>query len=265
MTKKPYGVLIVHGFTSSLDCVNGLQPPIEALGLPTRMPVLRGHGGASPEALRGVKWPAWVADAEAALQDLLAEADKAIVFGHSMGGLVTLTLAVDHPDVIDSIVVAAAALVFANPLGPGGPLHFLTVLVGSGEEEDLVAFEALVTLFMKKVDMPPKYADPSLAQYDTNYRYAPTDAVASLFEFAKVTRRRLPEVRVPALIMHSRKDTTIAPAASEVIYREIATPPDQKRLVWFEVTEHEMFRDCEREATIQTVVDYVRERAGLVG
>ncbi len=250
MTKKPYGVLIVHGFTSSLDCVNGLQPPIEALGLPTRMPVLRGHGGASPEALRGVKWPAWVADAEAALQDLLAEADKAIVFGHSMGGLVTLTLAVDHPDVIDSIVVAAAALVFANPLGPGGPLHFLA---------------PLVTLFMKKVDMPPKYADPSLAQYDTNYRYAPTDAVASLFEFAKVTRRRLPEVRVPALIMHSRKDTTIAPAASEVIYREIATPPDQKRLVWFEVTEHEMFRDCEREATIQTVVDYVRERAGLVG
>jgi len=250
MTKKPYGVLIVHGFTSSLDCVNGLQPPIEALGLPTRMPVLRGHGGASPEALRGVTWQEWVTDAEAALDDLLTEADKAIVFGHSMGGLVALTLAAEHPDDVDSLVVAATALVFTNPLGPGKPLNFLA---------------PLVSRLMKKVDMPPTYADPSLAKYDTNYRYAPTDAVASLFEFARVTRRRLPEVRVPALIMHSRKDTTIDPEASEVIYNHIGTPPDQKRLVWFEVTEHEMFRDCEREATIQTVVDYVRERAGLAG
>jgi carboxylesterase len=160
-----------------------------------------------------------VADAEAALKDLLTEADKAIVFGHSMGGLVVLTLAADHPDVIDSIVVAAAAVQLTSPLAPGRPFHFLA---------------PLVIRLLKKADLPAVYADPALAQYDTNYPWAPADAVASLFEFAKVTRRRLPE-------------------------------PDQKRFVWFEVTEHEMFRDCESEATIGTVVDYVRERAGLTG
>ena len=53
MAKQPYGVLIVHGFTSSLDCVSGIEPPLKALGLPTRMPVLRGHSAESPEALRG--------------------------------------------------------------------------------------------------------------------------------------------------------------------------------------------------------------------
>jgi carboxylesterase len=116
-----------------------------------------------------------------------------------------------------------------------------------------------------KVDMPPTYADPALAQYDTNYAWAPTDAAVALFDFAKTVRRRLPEVRVPALIMHSHKDTTIAPVSAEIVYNNISTPPDQKRLVWFEVTEHEMFRDCESEATIQMVVNYVRERAGLVG
>jgi len=56
MAKQPLGVLIVHGFTSSLDCVCGLEPPIQALGLPTRMPVLRGHSAESTEALRGVTW-----------------------------------------------------------------------------------------------------------------------------------------------------------------------------------------------------------------
>ncbi len=82
MGEQPYGVLIIHGFTSSLDCVSGIEPPFKSLGLPTRVPVLRGHGAESPEALRGVTWHDWVADAEAALKDLLTEVDQVVVFGH---------------------------------------------------------------------------------------------------------------------------------------------------------------------------------------
>jgi carboxylesterase len=250
MAQQPYGVLIVHGFTSSLDCVSGIEAPLKALGLPTRTPVLRGHSAESPEALRGVTWRDWVADADAALKDLLTEAERAIVFGHSMGGLVTLTLAADHADVIDSIVLAAAAVQLASPLAPGRPFHFLV---------------PVLRRILKKWDMPPTYADPVLAQYDTNYAWTPMDAIISFLEFSKATRHRLPEVRVPALIMQSRQDTTVAPESAEIIYDSISTPPDQKRIVWFEETEHEMLRDCEREAAIGTVVDYVRERAKLAG
>jgi len=250
MKKQPYGVLIVHGFTSSLDCVSGIQPPLEALGLPTRMPVLRGHGAESPEALRGVTWRDWVADAEAVFNDLLMEVDRAIIVGHSMGGLVALTLAADRADDIDSIVVVAAAVQLTSPLAPARPLHFLV---------------PLLRRILKKWDTPPTYADPELAQHDTNYDWTPMDAIASFLEFGEVTRRRLPEVGVPALIMQSHQDTTVAPESADIIYSNISTPPDQKRIVWFEVTEHEMFRDCEREATIGTVVDYVRERVDLAG
>jgi carboxylesterase len=249
MAKQPRGVLIVHGFSASLDCVREIQPPVQALGLPTRMPVLRGHGAASPDALRGVTWPEWMADAEAALEDLLTEADKAIVVGHSMGGLVALTLAADRPDVVDSLALAAAMVQLASPIGPGRPLNFLA---------------PLLTRMLDKWDMPPVYAVPDLAQHDTNYPWVPTDAIASLFEFTKLTRQRLPEVRAPALIMQSRKDTTVAPRSAEIIYDEIGTPADQKRIVWFEVTEHEMFRDCEMEAIVGTVMEYVQERMGLL-
>jgi carboxylesterase len=253
MVKQQFGVLVIHGFTASLDCVSGVEAAIEALGLPTRMPTLRGHGAESPEALRRVAWRDWVVDAQAALQDLLTEADRVIVFGHSMGGLVALTLAADDAagiasGVIDSLVVAAAAVQLASPVAPGQKLSFLQPL--------------LVRLF-KKWDMPPTYADPALAEFDTNYAWAPTDAIAELLEFAQVTRRRLPEIRVPTLIMQSRRDTTVAPESAQIIYDAISTPPDQKRIAWFEVTEHEMFRDCEREATVQTVADYVKERTGI--
>jgi carboxylesterase len=246
MAKQPLGVLVLHGFTSSLDCVSSVEAAIRALGLPTRMPVLRGHGAASPEALRPVTWPDWVADGQAALDDLLTEVDRAILFGHSMGGLVALTLAAENGDWIDSIVTAAAPVQLANPMAPGRPFSFLI---------------PVVRRLLKNWPMPPKYVDRAAAATDTCYRYAPIPAVTSFLEFSGATRRRLPEVLAPILIMQSHKDTTAAPESAEIIYREVSTPAAQKRIVWFDVTEHEMFRDCEREATARTVAEYVRERA----
>jgi carboxylesterase len=63
--------------------------------------------------------------------------------------------------------------------------------------------------------------------------------------------------------MQSRNDSTVAPESADIIYNNISTPREQKHLVWFDETEHEMFRDCEREAAIGTVVDWVRKRTGL--
>ena len=71
MPERPIGVLILHGFTDKLDSIQIIESAVVDLGLPIRMPLLRGHGVESPEALRGVTWGDWVADAEAALQNLL--------------------------------------------------------------------------------------------------------------------------------------------------------------------------------------------------
>ena len=248
MSKAPFGVLILHGFTASLDCVREIEPPITALGLPSRMPVLRGHSAASPEALRGVTWDDWVSDAKTALQDLLTEVEKAIVIGHSMGGLVALTLAVDHSNDIDSIIVAGAAVQMTSPLAPGKPLHFLIPIVAR---------------LVKKWDFPLIYADPALAQHNTNYLWAPMDAVLSVLDFSMATRIRLPEIKIPTLILQSHKDTTVAPESADIIDKEISTPAEQKRIVWFDKTEHEMFRDCEREAIIAVISNYVQERISV--
>ena len=247
MSKNKYGVLIIHGLTANPDTVRTLEPPIKALGVPYRMPVLRGHGTDSPEALRGVTWHEWLSDGESALKDLLTESEKVIVIGHSLGGLVTLMLAADNVEKIDSIVLIAAAIQPASPLAPGKPLGFLAPVVGK---------------LLKKWDFPPVYADPTLAQGNPNYLWAPMDAVLSFLDFAGVVRKRLPDVKTPTLILQSHNDSLVASVSANIIHDEISTKPEQKKIVWFEKTEHEMFLDCEREAVVEVITKYVQQRIG---
>ncbi|GAB4506265.1 MAG: alpha/beta fold hydrolase [Anaerolineales bacterium] len=244
--KAPLGVLNLHGFTSSLDCVNGLNPYIEALGLPYRMPVLRGHMQ-TPEALVGVTWRDWYADGEAALRDLLTEADKAVVVGLSMGGLVALQLAAEHPDQVDSIALVAAALKLRNPMAPGNALAFL---------------QPLVRKLVRWWPMPPNYADKELEKYDTNYDRAPMDAILSFLEYTAYVEGRLPEVKVPALIIQSYKDQTVDPKSAQIIHDRIAST--DKRIVWFERSHHEMMRDLEREKVFETIQAFLKERLAKV-
>lgn len=247
MLKKPFGVLILHGFSDTVNSVSILEPPLNDLGLPYRIPSLRGHGADSPEALRGVGWKDWIADANQALHDLLDEADKAIVIGYSMGGLIGIDLAADHPDFLDSLVLVAAVVQIRAPIAPGRFLNFIAPFIAK---------------LIKKWPLSPEYVEPELAKNHDSYSWVPTDAIASLFKLSKVARKRLNEITVPTLIIQSRNDKTAASECPDIISNSIATPIDKKQIIWFEKTGHEMFRDCERDGVVEAVMSFVQERIG---
>jgi carboxylesterase len=218
---------------------------LDALGISCLTPTLRGHGTDSPEALNGIDWPAWVEDGTNALNELLQEVEKAIVIGHSMGGWIALSLAIDHPEQVDSVILAGASTRSVSPLGPNRPLHFL--------------FPLLVRL-KKKWEFSIEFADPTYDEGSKGYDWVPMKTWITVFDFMRVAEERLPEVNVPILIMHSKNDATNAPAGVKILDERISTPQDQKRIVWFERTSHDMFNDCERDEVLATVVGYVQER-----
>lgn len=246
MKRSELGVLILHGWTSGMSTVSGLQTPIQALGLPTRMPILRGHGAASPEALKGVRWEDWVEDATAALDDLLKEVENVVIVGHSMGGMLALHLAATHPEGIDSIVTAGSPGHMFTPFAPGNWLHPLFCLI-----------HPLVKKYNKGI---LKYADPELEKLDDSYRWAPTSAIKELFDFLKVQKSILADVNVPALILQSTKDTSVMPDSANIIFNGISTPVEDKQIAWFDKTEHGMFMDVESKQVIESVIDFITER-----
>jgi carboxylesterase len=227
------GVLLLHGFTSSLDTVNGLVPSLEAAGVSYRMPVLRGHGQ-TPEALRGVTWRDWVEDARAALLDLEREGNPIVIVGLSMGGLVALNLAAEHPSTVAGVATVAACLEFRHPLIP---------------------YLGLLKKTVKNWSSSPDYADASLARYDTNYPYFPLESFASLYEYREVVKEILPYLKAPLLVIQSTQDPVVRLDAAEQIRKKSGSPFCQVR--WFEVSRHEMMRDVERNAVFDELMDFL--------
>lgn len=240
-----YGVLLLHGFSGSPATFEDLEGPLRRLGLPLALPLLRGHGRESPQALAGITWPDWLCDANTALAELRGQSEQVIVVGHSMGALLAALLAADQPEAIDGLVLAAPPLRLASPLAPGRPLQALTPLLGR---------------ILHRWPLPRDYADQALAASDTSYPWVPMGALLSFLELSVLSRRRLAEVHQPTLILHSRADRVVAAAAVDLLASGLGTPGGQLRMAWFERSGHELFRDCERGAVIATVLQFIDER-----
>lgn len=227
------GVLLLHGFTSSLRTVDGLIPHLEAAGLPYRMPVLRGHG-TRWEDLRGVTAEDWYADAEAALNDLGREVDAVAVVGLSMGGLVALELAMNHPRRVGAVVTVAAALRFKDPLTRLTPL---------------------LARVAPSWPSPESFNDPTLRSRCENYPRFATDSFLSLYRYSTEMERRLGEVRSPLCVLQSKKDQVIAPVSANIIYER--TGSDHREIHWFSRSGHEMMQDMEAEAVFSQIMEYL--------
>ncbi len=227
------GVLLLHGFTSSVKTVSGLVPHLEDAGIPYRMPVLRGHGSVYTD-LEGCTAQDWLDDAEAALMDLAKEVDKVVVVGLSMGGLISINLGIRHPDIICGVCTWAASLLFKDPLTP---------LAG------------VMARFIDTWPAPNAFNDMSLALESENYPRFPTEAFTSLRYFARDTGLRLGQLEVPISVMHSKADQIISPISANVIYRDVSS--QHREIHWFEKSGHEMGQDCERDQVFAETMEYI--------
>jgi carboxylesterase len=232
--RKNIGVLLLHGFTSHIDTVNGLVPYLEKAGIRYEMPILRGHGSRYQD-LRGVTAREWYVDAERAMIHLWNYVDRIVVVGLSLGGLLALELGMRHPDKLAGIVSVAASLKFVDPL---------------------TAFTHPLSKVIRYWPTPESFNDRELSrQRNKNYRKFPTDAFASLYDYAQEIADRLIELHVPIRIIQSRKDPIVAAESANILYEKVSTP--HRDVIWYEQSGHEMMQDLEAEDVFEDIMDFV--------
>jgi len=81
-------------------------------------------------------------------------------------------------------------------------------------------------------------------------------AVVQLSKLQKETRRRLPRIQQPILVIQGRLDQTIDPRSGQVILAEIASR--EKELRWFEHSTHCVILDREWEQAADATWQFIK-------
>src|SRR2546423_724865 len=105
------GVLLVHGITGAPTEMKPLVRKLAAHDFTVSCAQLAGHCSSLKE-LKQTRWTDWYASLERALFVLRDQCDTVFVSGLSMGALLALKLAANHPDTIDGVATLSATFFY---------------------------------------------------------------------------------------------------------------------------------------------------------
>ncbi len=218
------GVLLLHGYTATTAEVRLLAKRLHEKGYTVAAPLLAGHG-TKPEDLNHVTWRDWVGSAEKSYAQLAARCKQVFIGGQSMGGVIALYLASQHPEAAGVLLYAPAIQLTLSTLDK------IKLYAGS--------------LFLSEV--PRDSLDGS--DKWQGYPNLPLKGAIQLLQLQAATRPRLSQIKQPVIIFQGRKDKTVHPTAGDIILQGVSSTIKERH--WMEQSTHAITIDCE----LETVAD----------
>lgn len=239
------GVVVVHGFAGSPFEMRPLGEHLARAGFAVEGPRLAGHD-ADSRALQATGWSDWADSVERVVVKLLDQHRQVFVCGQSLGGLLTLELALRQPRL--QAIASLAAPMWLTPVSQGA-----VRLMNRSR-------------LLRRVIIPrvagSDCADPEMQRQNGEAigpLGLPIAAVGSLLTFMDHLRPRLQTITTPTLLMHARQDH-VAPydcmAAIAAGLRQAATT-----MVSLERSYHLISIDVERQQVFDAVLQHFERHA----
>lgn len=215
---------------------------------------LRGHGRSSGLRVHVGDFDEYSLDVRAMVERAQEEFPGRPIglVGHSMGGLVAIRFALDHPELVDALVISSPALGAHPDTKPPGWLVMLgeiasrvvpRLLFSSDLDAEAISRdEAVVAAYRED----PLVSDKVSARWFTAFVEAQRDAF-----------RRAGDLRVPVLLMQSGADRLVDPAATQR-WAE-AAPPDLVSFYTWPDFYHEMFHEPEKRRVFELVERWLED------
>jgi carboxylesterase len=226
------GVLLLHGFTATPVEVRSLGEALYQRGYTVAGPLLPGHA-TRPEDLNRTRWQEWVAVGEEAYRRLVLRCDRVYVGGESMGAVVALYLAAQHPEAAGVLAYAPAIQLAIGPL-----------------DRALLPVIAPFVPWRKKGGLDEK-------ERWQGYQVDPLRGAVQLLHLARQTRRRLPEIEQPVLVVQGVLDTTVDRRVGQMILDGVRSPVTELR--WMERSSHVVLLGPELEEVVEITVRFMEE------
>jgi carboxylesterase len=232
-------VLAFHGFTGTPQEVALVVDAARELGLGAEAPLLPGHGQ-SVRDLSQTRFEDWLAAAEEHYARLSSQG-PVVVAGLSMGALLALHLAKNHPASTLGVIAISNAMWLKSPW-PTLPLQLIDRL-------------RLPDFWMSK--SAPDLGDREQRAIHLTYNAQPIRAAISLLRAGETLAEQLAGVKAPTLLLHGALDA-VAPV-SNAWRVSVRLGALKKRSVIFERSHHILTRDVEREAVRSEILRFLSE------
>ena len=229
----PHGVLLIHGFTGMPAEMLLLGEYLQKRGFTVLCMRLAGHG-TSPEDMAHTNAEDWLDSVRDGYAILSGCAEKISVVGHSMGGLMALMLSTQKR--VTRTVALAAPIFVAEERG----LAFLP-------PRSIAVGQYIPKSRRHMANVPPAC--------NVTYRKMPLIAVHELVSFIEKTKKVLPELKQPLLLVQSPKDHTVQARSADYIYEHAGSA--EKEIFWLKESGHLVTIDCERELVFARVADFL--------
>lgn len=231
-------VLAFHGFTGTPQEVALVVDVARELGLGAEAPLLPGHGVRVSD-LAPTRFADWLAAAELHYARLAAEG-PVVVAGLSMGSLLALHLAANHPDSTVGVIAMANAMWLKSPW-PTWPLKLVDRL-------------RLPDFWMSK--SAPDLGDREQRALHLTYNAQPIRAAISLLRAGEQLCERLHHVHAPTLLLHGELDAVAPVSNAWRVAVRLGTV--DKRTVILPRSHHILTRDVERETVRAEISAFLR-------
>ena len=234
-------VVIAHGFAEHGGRYAYLAERLVASGYAVRAVDHRGHGRSGGKRTSVVRFNDYVGDLRSVIAGTREQWPRPVfLLGHSMGGLIALALAVDHPSDIDALVVSA-------PVMSAGDASGLTVAVGkllSRVTPDLGVLRPPLHRISRDPAVVAAYNnDPLVFRTKVQARLG-----AEILATIAHVDAELPRLRMPLLVMQGREDGLVDPSCGPHVFERAGSA--DKTLKMYDGLWHEIFNEPERDTVI---------------
>ena len=220
------GVLLIHGLTGTPTEMRFVGNGLNRAGFSVLGMQLAGHCGDEADLL-ATGWRDWYASVIDAAARMREQVDHLFVAGLSMGSVLALKLAIEHPDKVDGLGLYGTTFFhdgWATP--PIGRLAFLLpLLTRAGIGRDRISAET-EPYGIKDERIRNRIAGAMLSgdSQAAGLVVFPWPALAEFQRLSLHVRRRIGRVRVPCLIAHSSNDDVASLRNVRIVQRGVRAP-----------------------------------------
>jgi esterase/lipase len=201
------GVLLVHGLMAAPEEVREWAESLNRQGLTVYAPRLAGHGTSAAD-LAARTAEEWMASVERGRRILACCCREIVIAGFSTGGALALASVIRRPDAYRAVISISAPLRLrswkAALLTPLDACNRLAVRWGRPHWQHAFVHNP--------ADNP-----------HINYLRCPVRSLVEIRRLMQTVRQGLPEIRIPALVMHAHADPKVDVRGGRDIYRRLGS------------------------------------------